>query len=111
MSEQFRILGQAAPAATTMADLYTVVSPVTGTVSSTLSVCNTSTSSTFFRIAVRPAGAALALVHYLYFDAALGGNVTLAITIGITLAPTDVVSVYSDNGLVTFHLYGTEVTP
>lgn len=110
MAEQFRVLGQLAPAATTMSDLYTVASPVTGVTSSTLSVCNTASTSTVFRVAVRPAGVALALQHYLYYDAAIGGNVSVQITIGITLAPTDVVSVYSGNGLVAFHLYGVEVS-
>lgn len=110
MAESFRVLGQARPAAWTMGDLYTVPAG-TQTVSSTLSICNTDTTQTTFRVTVRPAGAVEAPQHFLYHDAAIGGSVTVAVTIGITLAATDVVSVLSANGLVVFHLYGTEVTP
>lgn len=99
---------QVRPAAATLATLYTVPGGRSAT-SSTVAVCNTGTGQTTFRIAVRPAGAAVADVHYLYFDAVIGASVTLAITIGITLQATDVVSVQSGSGAVNFHLFGMEV--
>lgn len=108
MADAFKVLGQVAPAAV-VTTLYTVPGGKSAVVS-TVSVCNTTTTAKTFRIAVRPAGAALALVHYLYYEATIGGNVTFAATIGITLAATDVLTVdCSASGLV-FHAYGNEVT-
>lgn len=108
MADNLKVLGQALPAATTSTPLYTVPA-ARSTVVSTLTVCNQNAAAGTFRISVRPAGATLAAVHYLYFDAAIGANVTFAATIGLTLAATDVVGVYSSNGSMSFHLYGNEV--
>lgn len=107
MADNLKVLGQVLPAATTQTSLYTVPASRSAVVS-TLTVCNQGTAGTF-RIAIQPAGAALAAVHYLYFDASIGANVTAAFTIGITLATTDIVGVYSSNGAMSFHVYGNEV--
>jgi hypothetical protein len=111
MAEAFKVLGQSNPAATTATTLYTVPGGIIGTVVTTLSVCNTGTTSTTFRIAVRPAGAALALQHYLMYDANIGGNVGVDLTLGVTLAPTDVITVYAGNTALAFSAFGTEVSP
>lgn len=112
MAERFLVLGQAAPVAVTLTDLYTVHAyDVLGTASSTLSVCNTTAAQRRFRVAVRPKGEVLALKHYLYYDAVIGANVSVQITIGMTLGPTDVVSVYADDAGLAFTLFGTEVIP
>lgn len=104
-----KVLGQTTPAAATTADLY-VVPAATFAVCSTVVVCNRGTGAAKFRIAVRPAGVALAAVHYLYHDASIAANSTVTITIGLTLAATDVVSVLADVANVNFHLYGTVTT-
>lgn len=109
MADALKVLGQVAPAATTDTTLYTV-GAATSSVVSTLTVCNRNTAATTFRVAVRPAGAGLANQHYIYYDAPLAGNATFAATIGLTLATTDVVTVRSASGLVSFSLFGTEVT-
>lgn len=113
MAEAYKVLGQSAPAAATPTTLYTAPSGGTavGTVVSTIAVCNTNaTGQAQFRIAIRPAGAALAAVHYLYYDAYLAGGSTVALTIGVTLAPTDVITVQSTVTGVNFHAYGSEVS-
>lgn len=109
MADALKTLGQVAPAATTDTTLYTVAAATSAVVSS-LVVCNRDPAATTFRVAVRPLGATLANQHYNYYDAPLGGNATFVATIGITLATTDVVTVRSASGLVSFSLYGTEVT-
>lgn len=101
------VLGQAAPAATTDTDLYTVPGGKS-TVCSTLSICNRGTISATYRVAIRPGGAAIANTHYLFYDASLPAKATDLATIGITLAATDVVTVYASTADLTFSLFGDE---
>jgi len=93
MATVYKVLGQSNPAATTLTSLYTVPA-LTSTVISTITVANISTGALTYRIAVRPAGAAIANQHDVAYDAALPANSTTTITLGITLATTDVISVY-----------------
>lgn len=108
MANTYKVLGQQAPSATTNTTLYTVPS-ATSAVCSTLVVCNRSTGTTF-RVAVRPAGATISSEHYLAYDTAIEGWDTIFLTMGITLATTDVVTVYSNSGNVSFSLFGSELT-
>jgi hypothetical protein len=59
-------------------------------------------------VAVRPAGATLAAVHYVAYDVAVGAADTTCLTLGITLATTDVVTVYASTANISFHAYGDE---
>jgi hypothetical protein len=108
MATNYKVLGQSAPAATTATTLYTVPS-ATQAVVSTIAVCNRSSTNATFRIAVRPAGAALANDDYIVYDAALSGNDTIAFTIGVTLAATDVITVYASTANLSFNLFGSEI--
>jgi hypothetical protein len=102
-----KVLGQSNPSATTLTTLYTVPA-LTDAVISTLIVSNRSTTATSFRIAVRPAGASISNEHYIYYDIAIGGNDTFCATLGITLATTDIVSVYTNDAILSFSIYGQE---
>jgi glucose-6-phosphate dehydrogenase assembly protein OpcA len=102
-----KVLGQVNPAATTATTLYTVPSAKSSVISS-LTVCNQASSSATFRVAVRPAGATLAAVHYVAYDVAVGAADTTCLTLGITLATTDVVTVYASTANISFHAYGDE---
>jgi hypothetical protein len=104
----YKVLGQSEPAATTNTNLYTVPAATTA-VCSTLTAVNKAATATTVRIAIRPAGASIADQHYIVYDAALGSYDTLFLTLGITLAATDVVTVYAANGNTTFNLYGSEI--
>lgn len=104
-----KVLGQSAPAATTNTDLYTVPSGKQA-VSSTLTVCNRSAAAVSYRVAVRPAGAAIGNAHYLVYGVELAANSTDCFTIGITLAATDVVTVYAAAADLSFSLFGDEST-
>lgn len=103
----YKILGQSAPAATTNTDLYTVPA-ATQAVLSTLTICNRGSASTSYRIAARPAGAAIANQHYLAYDANVGANTTVTLTLGIALAATDVMTVYAGAAQLTFIAFGVE---
>ena len=108
MPSTYKVLGQSIPAATTLTTLYTVPA-LTEAVASTLSICNQGVSTTV-RVAVRPAGAAIAVQHYIVFDASVNSLDTIFLTLGVTLATTDVVSVYAGTANVSFNLFGSEIS-
>lgn len=109
MPTAYKVLGQSAPSATTATTLYTVPA-ATQTVSSTLTICNRAATSGTYRVAVRPSGASLANQHYIVYDAILPANSTDTISIGATLAATDVVTVYASSADFSFSLFGSELT-
>ena len=109
MPNVYKILGQNSPSATTETVLYTVPS-LTSSVCSSISICNRGTAQTTFRISVSPAGAATANKDYLYYDVTLAGNDTFIATIGVTLATTDVIRIYSGNNNLSFQVWGTEIS-
>lgn len=108
MATVYKVLGQVNPSATTATTLYTVPAS-TAAVCSTLAICNLGVSTTY-RIAIRPAGATLADQHYLAYEATLSQYDTVMLTLGITLATTDVITVYAGTADVTFQLYGSEIS-
>ena len=107
MALTYKVLGQVNPVTETNTDLYTVPSD-TSAVCSTLAVCNQGISTTF-RVAIRPAGAALTPAHYIVYDSAINSNDSMFLTLGVTLAATDVVTVYAGTATVSFSLYGSEI--
>lgn len=108
MPTTYKVLGQSAPSATTATTLYTVPS-ATSAIVSTINVCNRSNSVRTFRIAVRPAGASLANQHYLAYGTAVAANDSLSITIGVSLAATDVLEVYASSADLSFTAFGAEI--
>ena len=108
MPTVYKVLGQSNPAATTNTTLYTVPA-ATSTVCSTLSVANIGVSTTF-RVAVRPAGATLANQHYIVYDSVINAGSAVFLTLGVSLATTDVVTVYAGTATVAFGLFGSEVS-
>jgi len=109
MAQSHKVLGQSNPSATTLTTLYTVPA-ATQAVVSTVTVCNTASSATTYRLAVRVAGASIATSQYLAYDAALPANDTATLTLGVTLAATDVISVYAGSANVAFSVFGVEIT-
>jgi len=109
MATTFKILGQAMPTNNTYADVY-VVPAGNSTIISTINVCNTSLSNVTFRIFARIAGAAgNTASQAIVYDAALPAQDALGLSLGMTLAATDKITVYSFQGNVTFTLFGSEV--
>ena len=108
MATTYKVLGQSAPAATTAADLYTVPA-ATEAIVSTITVANRGSTAGTYRVYVRPAGASVVNQHYLIYDASLSATSTDTMTLGITLAATDVVSVYASTADFSFNAFGTEL--
>ena len=100
--------GSATLAATTNTNLYTVPAS-TSTVVSTIVVCNQASSAGTYRIAVRPAGAAIAAQHYVVYGATVAASDSTALTLGITLAATDIVTVFASAATMSFTLFGSEI--
>jgi hypothetical protein len=109
MAFTYKVLGQSAPSATTNTDVYTVGSGKQAIIS-TITVANRSASSKSYRIAIRPAGATIANQHYLAYDVVIAANDTTALTLGVTLTATDVVTVYASAADLTFNLFGSEIS-
>jgi glucose-6-phosphate dehydrogenase assembly protein OpcA len=109
MATTYKVLGQSNPAATTATTLYTVPSS-TATVASTVTIANLGASAGTFRLAVRPAGETLANKHYLAYDVTIAALDTLTLTLGITLATTDVVTVYASTATMAFNIFGSEIS-
>lgn len=104
-----KVLGQVNPSATTLTTLYTVPASKEAVVSS-ISVANLTSTAATFRLAVRPAGEAIANKHYIGYDITVGASDSTIITVGLTLATTDVLSVYASTANVAFQAFGDEAS-
>jgi hypothetical protein len=109
MPTTYKVLGQSAPSATTDTNLYTVPA-ATSAVISTIVVANRVGTSATYRIAIRPAGAAIANQHYIAYDVAVSAADSTTLTIGITLAATDIITVYAGTANLSFSVFGSEIT-
>jgi glucose-6-phosphate dehydrogenase assembly protein OpcA len=109
MPAAYKVLGQSNPTANTDTTLYTVPAATSAVVSS-ITVCNTTSSAITYRVAVRIAGATLATAQYIAYDATVGANDTAILTLGLSLAATDIITIRSSATNVAFHAYGTEIT-
>lgn len=106
--ETLKVLGQSAPSATTETTLYTVPASKS-TVVSTITICNRGLTKGTFRIAVRPSGAVISNQHYVAYDSVMEAGSFTALTLGITLATTDVITVYASTSDFSFNAFGSEV--
>lgn len=109
MAQAYKVLAQSAPAATTNTDMYTVGAGLQ-IVASTVTICNRSASAATYRIAVRSGGATLANQHYIAYDATVAANDTIALTLGITLQASDIITVYASSANLSFNIFGCEIT-
>ena len=109
MAVSYKVLGQSKPTAATATTLYTVP---TGSgnyaVVSSLVINNITGDTTNIRVAIRPAGETLEDKHYIIHTNGVSPYSTQVYTIGITLAQTDVVTVYDASGKCSFNLFGSE---
>ena len=109
MATAYKVLGQSNPSANTLTTLYTVPSATSAVVSS-ITIANLASSAATYRIAIRPAGASIANQHYLAYDVTVAALDTIALTLGVTLATTDVITVYASTANLVFHAYGDEAS-
>jgi len=108
MASTYKVLAQSAPSATTNTDVYTVGSGKSAVVS-TITICNRAASAATYRIAIRVAGSTLSNEEYIAYDATVPANDTISLTLGVTLAATDVVTVYASTANLSINLFGAEI--
>lgn len=104
----YKVLGQAAPAAATDTNVYTVPA-ATETVISTIIIANRSATAGTFRLAVRPNAATIANQHYVAFDVPLAGNDSTTLTLGITVDASDVITVNCSTANMSVSVFGAEI--
>ena len=110
MPQTYKVLGQSAPTANTTANVYTVPAATQAVVSSIVVTNRNSGANITYRLAVQPAGAALANQHYIAYDSTVTALDTVALSLGVSLGNTDVLSVYTANSNVSFSVFGVEIT-
>lgn len=104
----YKILGQVIASGDINNNLYTTPSGI-NTVCSTLCACAQGASS-YIKVAVRPTGQILESRHYIVFNNYVETYDSLFLTTGITLSPSDIVTVSaSGGGPVSFSLFGSEI--
>ena len=108
MAITYKILGQSNPSATTNTTLYTVPAG-NSAVCSTLNVCNLDAAAALYRVAIRQAGEAISNKQYIAYNTIVPANDAISLTLGMTLAATDIVTVYANTASVAFNLFGTEI--
>lgn len=109
MADVQKVLGQAIPALGVLTTLYTVPG-ATSAVVSTITICNQQNAATTVRLSVALGGAADEAKQYLYYELPLQAYDSFSLTQGLTVATTDVIRGYSGNGLVSFNIFGIEIT-
>ena len=108
MANAYKVLGQVADAS---ANNVTLIADQNGeTIVSTIVVANREAAANTFRIAVRPGGATLANAHYIAYDTSVSANDSITLTLGITLADNDIITVGASDANVTFSAFGTVIT-
>ena len=115
MADVIKVLGQLKNP-TTLTTLYTVpkstdvVAIDTVTTISTLFICNRTTGTLTFRVSVHVDGAAIDDSMYLFYDAPIEANTTIAVTSGLTLSTEDVMKVKGSGSGLSFNLFGVETS-
>lgn len=109
MPNTYKSPAQLKPNANTLSTLYTVPAD-TQAVTSNIHVCNLGSTSASIRLAVRPSGTSISDEHYLFYGLTITANDTIEFGHGITMDASDVMSVWSSTGSVSFNLSYAEVT-
>ena len=112
MATTYKILGQVIPAATTETQLYQPSGAAA--VVSTIVICNQASAAATYRIAVTTAtsastGAVAGTKDWIVYGATVAASDSTALTLGITLASTNQIRVYSSTATLSFNAFGSEV--
>lgn len=112
MAVAYSILGQACPANTTAAALFSLTGGHSYVISS-LVVSNVTSSAATCRVYAQKAGAAVATTNAILYDVSIPGNSTATFTLGITLsaANSDAISIATGTAnSLTFTAFGSDIS-
>jgi hypothetical protein len=110
MPSTYKVLGQVAPNANTVSNVYTVPAATQAVISTIIITNRNSSANATYRLAVQPAGDALANQHYIAYDAPVTALDSVSLQLGLSLGNTDVLSVSSANANISFSVFGVEIT-
>ena len=110
MASTYKVLGQANPADTATASLYTV--PADGqAVVSTISITNVSNANATYSVYIAVDGAADGVGNALALDVTALAKSTTALTLGVTLDAADEIKVKSGTAsAITYQAFGLEIS-
>jgi hypothetical protein len=108
MATTYKVLGQAAPAATALTDLY-VTPAATETVISSIIITNRGALPDSYRLAVLPFLATLGNQHYITYDVAISPEDSTTLTLGITMSAGDKIIAYPTGSNLSFNVFGMEI--
>jgi hypothetical protein len=108
MTETLRVLGQSNPPASTLTPLYTC--GVIAAAVSSITVCNQDVVNATFNVSIAVGGAADAPQQYLYYQLQITPSDTFTATLGLTLANSDQVRVFSTSANMSFQIFGSEIS-
>ena len=109
MATVYKVLGQINPASATPTTLYAAPA-ATQAVVSTIIIANQTTSAATFRLSVRQAAAVQTAAMYVAYDITVGGSDSTCLTLGLTLAATDVITAYASTATLSFAAFGSEIS-
>jgi len=110
MATNYKSIAQVDLTTTALTDIYTVGSGKE-TVISTIIIANRNASADTFRIAVRVDGDAISNKHYIAYDVPVAANDSTTLTLGISMAAGDVLSVQAGTAdRLSINVFGAEIT-
>jgi len=110
MATNYKSIAQVDLTTTALTDIYTVGSGKE-TVISTIIIANRTASADSFRIAVRVDGDAISNKHYIAYDVPVAANDSTTLTLGISMAAGDVLSVQAETAdRLSINVFGAEIT-
>jgi hypothetical protein len=110
MTETIKVLGHAAPIATTETSVYVCPDAHQALVSS-ITICNRGADTATVRCGISVGGGALAAKDYLWYDLAIPAKETFAATLGLTMGPLDDIRGWASTANCSFAAFGSETDP
>ena len=109
MAQAYEILGQLAPSANTLTNVF-----VTGASSSaivgTITLHNFSDANASYSLVVRPINEVLATKHFIIRGGILPAREMISITGAVTMNANAILAANTNGGSVSFNAYGVEIT-
>ena len=109
MAQTYEILGQLAPSANTLTNVF-----VTGASSSaivgTITLHNFSDANASYSLVVRPINESLANKHFIIRGGILPAREMISITGAVTMNANAILAANTSGGSVSFNAYGVEIT-
>ena len=109
MAQTYEILGQLAPSANTLTNVF-----VTGASSSaivgTITLHNFSDANASYSLVVRPINEVLATKHFIIRGGILPAREMISITGAVTMNANAILAANTNGGSVSFNAYGVEIT-